>query len=149
MSLAREFGVSDTLIRKVRRGELWSGELGPRNRNDVPRRVIVETLILAGPRISELCSLDGPHVDIAAGRLRIPRSATKTDAGERSIPIVPALEERLREHGKAYPGGPGPPLRHATVPVSIPTTSAREYWRRSAIEPTSCLRPRVACRSGT
>lgn len=108
-SLARELGVSDTLIRKVRRGELWNGRAEPRNRNDVPRRVIVETLILAGPRISELCGLDGPHVDLGAGRVRIPRSATKTDAGERSIPLVPALEERLGDQARRYPGGPGRP----------------------------------------
>jgi integrase len=108
-SLARELGVSDTLIRKVRRGELWNGRAEPRNRNDVPRRVIVETLILAGPRISELCGLDGPHVDLDAGRLRILRSATKTDAGERSIPLVPALEERLGDQARRYPGAPGQP----------------------------------------
>jgi integrase len=48
-------------------------------------------------------------VDITAGRLRIPRLATKTDAGERSIPIVPTLDERLRNHQKAYPSGPRQP----------------------------------------
>jgi integrase len=109
LSLSRELGVSDTLIRKVRRGELWNGSSEPRNRNDVPRRVIAETLILAGPRVSELCGLDGPHLDIAAGRLRIPRSATKTDAGERSIPIVPALASRLAAHLNDYPSAPGQP----------------------------------------
>jgi integrase len=109
LSLARELGVSDTLVRKVRRGELWNGEPGARNRNDVPGRVIVETLVLAGPRISELCGLDGPHLDLAGGRVRIPRSATKTDAGERSIPIVPALHWRLGEHRQRYPSGPGKP----------------------------------------
>ena len=109
LSLARELGVSDTLVRKVRRGELWNGEPEARNRNDVPRRVIVETLVLAGPRISELCGLDGPYLDLAGGRVRIPRSATKTDAGERSIPIVPALHRRLGEHRKQYPSGPSEP----------------------------------------
>jgi hypothetical protein len=58
VALGRELGVSDTLVRKVRRGELWNGERQRRNRNDVPRRVIVETLILAGLRVSELCGLD-------------------------------------------------------------------------------------------
>ena len=82
--------MSDSLIGKVRRGELWIDRAEPRNRNDVPRRVVVETLILAGPRISEFCGLLGGHVDVAGGRLRIPREATKTDAGERVVPLVPA-----------------------------------------------------------
>ena len=109
VALGRELGVSDTLVRRVRRGELWNGEPERRNRNDVPRRVIVETLILAGLRVSELCGLDGPHVDLAAARLRVPRSATKSDAGERNVPIVPTLEKRLIEHRERYPNGPGRP----------------------------------------
>jgi hypothetical protein len=47
-ALAKEFGMSDTLIREVRRGELWVEAAAPCNRSDVPRRVIVETLVLAG-----------------------------------------------------------------------------------------------------
>jgi integrase len=117
VALARDVGVSDTLIRKVRRGELWTREPERRNRNDVPRRVIVETLILGGLRVSELCGLDGPHIDIAGGRLRIPRSATKSDAGERNVPLVPALHRQLVEHRREYPRGPGQaafPTRNGT-----------------------------------
>ncbi len=109
VALARELGVSDTLVRKVRRGELWSGDPERRNRSDVPRRVIVETLILGGLRVSEVCGLDGPHVDVTDGRLRVPRSATKSDAGERNVPIVPALQSRLTEHRERYPSRPGQP----------------------------------------
>jgi integrase len=113
----RELGVSDTLIRKVRRGELWNGAAAVRNRNDVPRRVVIDTLILGGLRASELCGLDGPHLDIAAGRLRVPRSATKSDAGERNIPIVPALRQGLTEHRTKHPSGqrePAFPTRNGT-----------------------------------
>jgi integrase len=109
VALGRDLGVSDTLIRKVRRGELWTEKAEPRNRNDVPRRVVVESLILAGIRISEFCGLDGGHVDVAAGRLRIPREATKTDAGERIVPMLPTLRERLVEHRLDYPNGPSDP----------------------------------------
>jgi len=109
VGLARELGVSDTLIRKVRRRELWNGEPERRNRNDVPRRVIVETLILGGLRVSELCGLDGPHLDLPAGRVRVPRSATKSDAGERIVPIMPALQSRLTAHREQYPTGHGEP----------------------------------------
>jgi integrase len=107
VALARALGVSDTLVRKVRRGELWNGQPGPRNRNDVPRRAPIETLLLAGLRVSELCGLDGSHVDLAAGRLRVPRSVTKTDAGERVLPLLPSLRERLGEHRARYPSGAG------------------------------------------
>ena len=131
VSLALELGVSDTLIRKVRRRELWNGLSEARNRNDVPRRVIVETLILAGPRISELCGLDGPHVDVAARRLRIPRSATKTDAGERSVPTVPALEARLIEHVQGYPSGPG----HPAFPTRNGTRQRPDNLRARIVAP--------------
>jgi len=118
VALARELGVSDSLIGKVRRGELWTDHAEARNRNDVPRRIVVETLILAGPRISEFCGLLGGHVDVASGRLRIPREATKTDAGERVVPLLPTLRELLVEHRMSYPVGPaGPafPTRNGTA----------------------------------
>jgi integrase len=118
LALAREYGVSDTLIRKVRRRELWVESAGPRNRNDVPRRVIAETLILVGPRVSELCGLRMQHIDLAAGRVRIPREATKTDAGERIVPLLPALREHLTDHRLDYPGGataPAFPTRNGTA----------------------------------
>ena len=82
VALARELGVSDTLIRKVRRGELWNGEPERRNRNDVPRRVIIETLILGGLRVSELCGLDDriwtsrPVAYVSPGRPRSPTPAS-------------------------------------------------------------------------
>ncbi len=58
VSLARELGVSDVLIGKVRRGELWT-EPRQRNRNDIPRLPVIATLVLAGLRIDELCGLRG------------------------------------------------------------------------------------------
>jgi Periplasmic binding protein-like domain len=106
---AHELRVSDTLIRRVRRRETWNDQPARRNRNDVPRRVIAQTLILARPRVSELCGLDGSHVDLGAARIRIPRSATKPDAGERSVPIVPSLATRLSNHFAEFPSGPGQP----------------------------------------
>jgi integrase len=119
VALARELGVSDTLIGKVRRGELWNERAEPRNRHDVPRRIVVETLILAGPRISEFCGLSAHHLDLAAGRLRIPRDVTKTDAGERTVPLVPALREHLTDHRLDFPTAgaePAFPTRNRTRP---------------------------------
>jgi integrase len=95
LSLARKFGVSDTLIRKIRRGELWAGSQ-ERARNDVPRRPIIATLALAGPRVSEVCLFDGAHMDFARGAIRFPR--VKTDASERVVPMAPTLREVLVAH---------------------------------------------------
>lgn len=59
----------------------------------VPRRAVLATLVLAGPRISELCDLRWRDVDLAAGRLRIGRA--KTDAGRRDVRLLPALRDEL------------------------------------------------------
>ena len=104
LSLARELRVSDTLIRRVRNGELWKTGAEDRNRNDVPRRVVVETLVFAGLRISEFCGLDAHHLDVAAGRLRVPRGATKTDAGERVIPTSPGTPGAADRAPDGLPG---------------------------------------------
>lgn len=95
VSLARDLGVSDVLVGKVRRSDLWRGEPGPRHRNDIPRQAPIKTLLLAGPRVDELCKLRGHHLDLAGRRMFIPRAATKTDAGERWVPLLPAAHAAL------------------------------------------------------
>jgi integrase len=117
VELGRELGVSDTLIRKVRRRELWDGSPERPNRNDVPRRAIIEALLLLGPRVAELCAWRGHDVDLAARRVRIRREVTKTDAGERVIPTLPAVHERLVEHRAQRP--------YAAVAPLFPTRNGR------------------------
>ncbi len=107
VSLARRYGVSDTLVRRIRRGELWA-ERPERRRNDVARLAIVATLALAGPRISELCLLDGRHVDLPRRQIHMPR--LKTDASERSVPMIPALHEVLLAHRAEHEWGPEDPV---------------------------------------
>lgn len=87
--LARHYGVSETLIRRIRRGEIWTQERA----REATRLPVVATLTLAGPRVSELCKLDKPHLDLAARALRIPK--VKTDASERVVPMLPTLHELL------------------------------------------------------
>jgi integrase len=101
VKLARELGVSDVLIGKVRRGQVWND---PRTGHRRQRRAIIGALVLAGPRISELCGLPEDRLDLAGGRILIPPRdmdetgpQTKTFAGERIIPMVPALREILLE----------------------------------------------------
>lgn len=111
VQLARDFRVSDTLIRKIKRRELWNDEATGRRRNDVPRSAILLTLALAGPRVSELCALDARQVETTAGRVRV--DGTKTDAAARVVPLVPRLLEALIEHrvDLALDSGPAFPTR--------------------------------------
>jgi integrase len=73
------------------------------------RRPIIATLLLAGPRASELCNLCWRDVDLAAGRIRIGRS--KTQAGLREIVLLPLLRDELSAHkARAYRNGPDDPV---------------------------------------
>jgi integrase len=110
VALSKELLVSDVLIGKVRREEVWSGERGPRNRNDIARRAILGTLVLGGSRVKELCWFDGHHVDLPSRRLRVPRMGTKSDAGVRMVPMLPGLHELLVEHRADRPYGSGEPV---------------------------------------
>lgn len=102
--LAQKYGVSETLIRRIRRGDIWT-ESRPR---EAIREPLVATLVLAGPRISELAKLDKPQLDLAGRAVRIPR--VKTDAAERVVPMVPRLHDTLltqrarqsRQEGPAF-----------------------------------------------
>lgn len=110
--LARRYAVSETLIRRIRRKEIWVTQR-PRVAMRLPA---VATLLLAGPRGSELCRLDEPNVDLETRRIRMPR--VKTDASERVVPMVPALHEILlaARTEPGAPGGPAYPTRNGTRP---------------------------------
>ena len=98
--LARRFGVSDSLVSRVRRGLVWSTAASA-----PARRPVVATLLLAGPRVSELCALDVRDVDLANRRLLI--ADAKTDAGRRQIVVSDLLAAELeRQLRRADPSGP-------------------------------------------
>jgi integrase len=128
-ALARELGVSDVLISKVRRRVLWDVEPDARSRNEIPRLAVCATLGLAGLRNRELCLLDGEHMDFAAGRIRVPR--VKSDASERVVPMVPALREILLEHRAEHPYGLDDPV----FPTSNDTRNTTHNIRRHVIDP--------------
>ncbi len=73
-----------------------------------PRRAIIATLGLAGPRASECCALEPRDVDLANRRLAI--RGTKTDAAERKAWIVDFLRDELlrykHETGRSDPYAP-------------------------------------------
>ena len=112
--VARDFGVSETLIRRTRRHEIWK-EPGRRR---VARLPLAGTLVLSGPRITETLRLDSPDdIDLAARAVRIPR--VKTDAAERLVPMVPTLHEILlgdRIERGAPEWGAGFPDSHWNTP---------------------------------
>jgi integrase len=107
LALSREYSVSDTLIRKIRRNEVWV-DRAERRRNDIPRTPIVAMLVLAGLRVSELCALDRRHVDFPGRRLHVPR--IKTDASERVVPLVPALYDIVLDYCAEAELAPDSPL---------------------------------------
>ena len=107
VALARELGVSDVLIGKVRRRQIWVEQPGRPNRNDVPRVAPIAAMLLLGLRVEALCDLNGVDVDFARG---VVRSHDKTDAGHRSIPLLPAAREILMEHVLSHPCGPEDPV---------------------------------------
>jgi integrase len=80
-----------------------AGELDRRARKDrqhVPRRAILATLVYAGLRIGELLNLRWRDVDLTAGTVTV--RASKTDAGVRQVDVLPALRaelERLPRRG--------------------------------------------------
>jgi integrase len=101
-----------------------AGELDREARADrqVPRRAILATLTLAGLRIGELVELRWRDVDLAAGRITV--RASKTDAGARTIDLLPALGSELRAHKasvkptsgeRVFPTQAGGPLNQSNV----------------------------------
>lgn len=103
VALARELGVSDVLVGKVRRNQLWIEQPESRNRNDIARRALLATLTHAGLRIDELCGLRGADMDFARRRISITRENTKTPAGVRLVQMSPALHEALLDHRQDWP----------------------------------------------
>ena len=64
-----------------------------------PRRAVIATLGLAGPRVSELCALDRQDVDLTKGKIYI-RDA-KTSAGIRVVDMRSRLLDQLRAYAVA------------------------------------------------
>jgi len=67
------------------------------------RYPLVATRLLAGPRASEAGAVQLRDLDLARGRLEVGRS--KTDAGVRSIDLLPRLRDVLAAHKAAHRGG--------------------------------------------
>jgi integrase len=66
------------------------------DRQGIGRRALLATLTLGDLRVGELCALRWRHVDLAGGRMRVVDS--KTDAGVRTVDLLPALYDELLTH---------------------------------------------------
>jgi integrase len=96
------------------------GELdreAPYGRRHVPRRVMLATFVLAGLRIGELTGLRWRDVDLAANRITVRES--KTDAGVRTVDLLPALGDALREYKAS--------LRRAPGELVFPTSNGKQF----------------------
>ena len=79
----------------VAAGELDVEARNRADRDTCLRRPMIATLLFAGLRISEALALRWRDVDLAGGRLRV--AGSKTDAGVRWVPLMPALRDELAE----------------------------------------------------
>lgn len=81
-----------------------------------PRRSIIATLGLAGPRVGELCALDNQDINLAKARFHIRDS--KTAAGIRAVDIHPRLLDELSVYRASRPAdrmdAPAFPTRRGT-----------------------------------
>jgi integrase len=66
-----------------------------------PRRAVIATLGLAGPRVGELCALNNQDVSLPKARFQI--LDAKTDAGVRKVDIHPALLTELIAYRHSRP----------------------------------------------
>jgi integrase len=73
-----------------------AGELDPQARGRPSRRALLATLTFAGLRISEALALRWEHIDLASERLHV--AASKTEAGVRTVDLLPALRDKLASH---------------------------------------------------
>lgn len=82
-----------------------------------PHRALLATMILAGPRVGELCALRWQDVDLAGAKLTVQKA--KTETGRRTVDLSPALLDELKLHrANARDDGPADlvfPTRRGTT----------------------------------
>lgn len=95
-----------------------------------PRRAVLATLGLAGPRVGELCDLNNEHVNLARARFHI--TDAKTEAGVRAVDIHPSLIAELT----AYRAGrPATAMDAPAFPTRAGTRRDRNNVLKRVVQP--------------
>jgi integrase len=98
-------------------------------RHTTGRHALVACLMFAGPRAGEAGGLLVRDLDLARARIEVGRS--KTDAGMRSIDLLPVLRDVLAEHKAGHRGGLDAPL----FPTATGGHRDKDNLRKRVLEP--------------
>jgi len=95
------------------------------------RHAIIATLLFAGLRAHELCQLRWRDIDLPGARLHVTRS--KTDAGRRTIDLLPVVHSVLTAHRDRSPAtGPD----DLVFPTESGTQRDKDNLRNRVLQPT-------------
>jgi integrase len=113
VKLGREFGVSDSLVSRIRRGLIWTDEASTENVYAPVDRVLILTAAMTGSRQGELLALRWRDVDWLVQRARIRRAYVRGQFGmpkskrsSRGVPMAMRVAGALDDLHKtsAYTG---------------------------------------------
>jgi len=107
------------------------------------RRAIIATLALAGPRVSELCTLD--QEDVVLSKARIHVAEAKTQAGVRTVDIHPRLLDELERFRQSHPVAA---LDAPAFPTSRGTRRTKDTVRQKVVEPVLARANELRARRG-
>lgn len=134
-TIAKRVGVAPTTA--IYLYNIHENEDGP---NCGPRRAIIATLGLAGPRVGELCALANQDISLAKARFEI-RDA-KTEAGIRTVDIHPRLLDELALYRASRPNA------KMDAPA-FPTRQGDRQNRHNILKHTIPPRPRARQRTAS
>ena len=107
------------------------------------RHAISATLLFAGLRANELCQLRWRDIDLPGARLDVTRS--KTDAGRRTIDLLPILEATLQAHRDRSPATDPSDL---VFPTESGTQRDKDNLRNRVLQPTIPMADRLLAERG-
>ena len=107
------------------------------------RHAIIATLLFAGLRAHELCQLRWRDIDLPGDRLHVTRS--KTDAGRRTIDLLPTLRATLQAHRDGSDvTGPD----DLVFPTESGTQRDKDNLRNRVLQPTIPIADRLLAERG-